>query len=486
MRGGHGLGRRLAGRRWWCVVVLLAPGWSGGLRAQDRPQTQQEPIRAEVNLVTVRFTVKDSQDRFVNTLSRERFRVFENDIPREIRFFDPPRNTTGTVGRLWLAFLLDVSGSTFGTRSEEIIAAQTFLDNVHNFTQIGILGFTDRLLLFQDFSSSRAAALRAFSAARRHLGKTAIYDSVEALVSRMDARARPGDRKAIIVVSDAMDNDYARATRTVTLARTKQVTLYTILVPSAAQLYIGPAQPNADDAGDDRKKEKEEAFARLSLSTGGKHFSGFETILNFDETLSVINDDIFGNLYSIGYYTDDPHRDKHEREIRVQVPDYSDAHVSALFKNLPERSLAKRKFIAALFDNEAISRLPDNLHASFHEIGAEMDLLTPRREGGEVGVPFRIKISPYTLRGTDKGDVRTQFGVIGLLLDQDGNEVVRLREFFRVTLTAKEIRDGRGIMYTNKLMAPPGVYDLKLALLEIATWKMTAFEGVVRVPDAPP
>lgn len=460
--------------------------------AQERPSEsqvparQQEPIRAEVNLITLRFAVRTSQGGFVNDLEQNRFGILENGAPRDIRFFEPPRNRAGRVGRLWLSFLLDVSGSTFATRSEEIIAAQTFLDNVHDFTQVGVFGFTDKLIPFQDFTSSRTDALKAFNAARQHLGRTAIYDSIESLISRKSMKNAAEDRKVIIVVSDGIDNVApkvgSRADKTVALARSNNVAIYTVLVPSAAQLYIGPdPEPGGRGANGDQDK-KESAFARLSTETGGKHYSGIEAILDFDQTLALINDDIFGNLYSIGYYTDDPYQEKHERDIRVQV-NYPGAQVSSLFKNLPQRLYAKKRFIAALFDNEALSRLPENLHASYHEIGAEMDLLVPRREGGEIGIPFRIKISPYTLRGNEREGVRTQFGIIGILLDQEGNEVVRLREFFRVTLTTREMREGRGIIYNNKLMAPPGVYDLKVALIEVGTWKMTAFENVVRVTE---
>lgn len=466
--------------KWVAGVLLLGLGMP--LRAQDTIQRQEQPIRAEVNLVTVRFTVKTAAGQFINTLRREDFSLAENGILRDLQFFEAPRNSGGAVTPLWLAFLLDVSGSTFATRTEEIVAAQAFLDNVHDFTRLGIFGFTDKLLPFQDFTPNRQAALRAFTAARRHLGQTAIYESVEALLSLINARAGPQERKIIIVISDGVDHAYSKVARTITLARAAGVTFYTIMVPSAAQLYIGPARENPNHETLREQEKQEQAFASLSVRTGGRHSSGFEAILDFDDTLALINDDIFGNLYSLGYYTDDPYRDKQEREIGVRV-NRPDAHVSALFRNLPQRSSAKKQFIAALFDNEAIARLPENLHTNFHEIGAEMDLLTARREGGQLGVPFRIKISPYALQGNPRGDVRTQFGVIGLVLDKEGNEVVRLREVFRVTLGAKEIQAGRGIIYTNKLLVPPGVYDLKVALLEIPSWKMTAFESILRVTD---
>ena len=118
---------------------------------------------------------------------------------------------------------------------------------------------------------------------------------------------------------------------------------------------------------------------------------------------------------------------------------------------------------------------------SFHELGASLDLLKPRRGGGETGQAFRIRISPHNLQKSERGDIKAQLGVIGLLVDQQGNEVVRLREIFPVNLKAKAVREGRRAIYTNKLLAPPGTYRLKIALLEIASWKMSTYENTVHI-----
>jgi VWFA-related protein len=471
------------------AAVLLAVFASSVAFAQDPESEQRTPeqprIAVDVNLVTLRYSVKNSQGWFVNQLSRDAFRVYENGAAQEVVFFDSPRNSSGKSGPLWLAFLLDVSGSTYATRSEEIIAAQTFLDNIENFTQIGVFGFTDRLIPFQDFTSNRANALRSFSQARQHLGRTAIYDCLTQLISRMTSRAPTEDHKVVIVVSDAMDDNYHLSDEVVAQAQKHNVHLYTILVPSAAQLYVNESRetdPRHLGVHEPNKQQKEDAFSRLSRQTGGKHFSGIEAILDFDDTLAQINEDVYGNLYSVGYYTSDPEIDKRHRNIHVQVLQPG-LQVSALFTNQPDRLDAKKKFIAALFDTDSMSSLPQNLHRQFHEIGAELDVLRPRREGGRIGIPFRIKISPYTLIGTEKTGVQTQLGLIGLLVDRKGNEVVRLREFFRVSLGAREIREGRGIIYTNKLFAPPGIYDLRVAVLELASWRLVAFENTVRVMD---
>ena len=478
-------------KAWNCTIgfILLLCGVESSLLGQPAQNEAEPPlqasIRVDVNLVTLRFTVNNAAGKLLNNLKQEDFTVLEDGTSQKIEFFEPPRNTTGMIQPLRLAFLLDISGSTFATRAEEIAAATTFLQNVHSFTRVGVFGFTDKLVSFQNFTPKREPALKALTEARQHMGRTAIYDSLNTLISRMDSRGAM--RNIVIVISDGMDSNYAKVVQTMALANRTDVAIYTILVPSSAQLYISGADPSRvpPDTGsspDSERAAQESAFSRLSLETGGKHFSGFEAILDFEDVMAQINDDVFGNLYSVGYYTDDPFRDKSERNIRVRIR-HPDATIPAQFENLPERLAAKKNLIAALFDNQAVARLPENLQTTFREIGAELDLLRSRRQGGRLGVPFRIKISPYRLRATKSGGIRTQFGVIGLLLDQQGREVVRLREVFRVDLEAKALREGRGIIYTNKLFAPPGDYELKLALLELHTWKMVAFENAVRVVD---
>lgn len=479
-----GIRSRRWGRRWRSLTLApllwtwLCPAWPAPQEPARETQTQEEAIRVRVDLVLLRFTVRDSRNRLVNSLTQEDFRVIQGGREREIVFFRPPRKQTPDLGRLWIAFLLDVSGSTFGTRAEEIMAAQNFLDNIHLFTQIGVFGFTDKLLVFQEFTSRKELAAKAFVAARPHQGRTAIYESVEALVAPLGTRARPGDGKVLILVSDGMDDAYHRVERTAGVAVREDVRIYTILVPSARAL---PTAPGLVAAVDPKAEEKEAAFARLAAKTGGMHFSGIETILDFDSTLAQINDDVFGNLYSVGISGEvgagtDPD------SPAVVTTSKSNLLVSRPFTRAPGRLRAKKKFIEALFYSEVELEQPEDQGLERYELGADVDILRPRGQiSGKVGLPFRIKISPYTLSRDERGGVRTQLGIIGQLVDANGREVVRMREFFRADLKRKELRDGRGIIYTNKLFALPGRYNFRLALLEIPTWKMYFFQRDVSV-----
>lgn len=62
-------------------VGLLAsnhPALCNPLTAQETGPLLDENIRVEVDLVTVRFTVKDAEGNLVNDLEKDDFRVFEN------------------------------------------------------------------------------------------------------------------------------------------------------------------------------------------------------------------------------------------------------------------------------------------------------------------------------------------------------------------------------------------------------------------------
>ncbi len=448
--------------------------------AQESIEHAQEPIRIDVNIVTLRFSVRDGGANFANKLTTDDFQVFENGRRRDLAFFEPPRNQNTTSTPLWLTLLLDVSGSTFATRSEEVLAARLFFENVNEFTKVGVFGFTDQVLPFQDFTSDRQAALDALAAAHPHLGRTAIYSSLNSVINMVAKRALPEDRKAVIVISDGMDDNYALSRASGAFAREHGAVIYTIWVPSAAQLYISSGKSGGGAKVADREA-KEAAFAYLAESTGGMHFGGFEAILDFDNVLAQINDELFGNLYEVAYYTDQPELDRRQRNIRVEVetPGYS---VHGIFKNLPDRIEAKRDYIAALFDNEGISQLGAGAE-HFHELGANIDLLRQRAGAEETSVRFRLRIASYSLQKDPTGDINSQLGIIGVLLDQSGNEVVRLREILKARLSEKEIRDARGIIYTNRLLAPPGKYLLKVAVVEIPTWRMTILERAVSVTE---
>lgn len=482
---------------WTCW--LLAAVFTGALRGQsveaaspDNGAVAQElslpeAIRVSVNLVTVRFTVRDGEANFHNRLGPDDFEILENGQAREIQYFEAPRRSDAVPRPLWVAFLVDVSGSTFATRAEEILAAQTFLENIHSLTRVGVFGFTDRLLVFEDFTSDRRRALQAFSEARSHMGRTVLYGSLEELAIRLDQQARPGDERVIIVVSDGLDDDYRRADRTISLLQELNTIVYTVWIPSALELYVSPSPEVADRQAEELSEleAKKAAFARVSVATGGRHFGGFEAILDFGSVMAVIENDLLGNLYTIGYQTEYPFLDETERQVEVRVRKPG-LRVHGVFRRSADWVEARRRFVSAMFAVPSGGRqaapigIRGESEVVFRDIAAELDILRGRREDSLAAIPFRLKIGPYALARDEMGGVRTYFGVLGVLYDLGGREVARLREVFRARLTPKQLQEGRGVIFTNRLLAPPGTYILQVLLLEIPTWRMTVLQREVQ------
>ena len=67
------------------VSVTLVSSWSNsGAFCQEETLSQDEPIRVDVNLVTLRFSVRDGEGSFLNSLGGGNFRVMENGRKCEI------------------------------------------------------------------------------------------------------------------------------------------------------------------------------------------------------------------------------------------------------------------------------------------------------------------------------------------------------------------------------------------------------------------
>src|SRR5437879_7722346 len=120
------------------AILAAAILFSANLRAQqprqpspppapaaEPPYTSGQSIRQNVNLVDVLFTVLSRQNKIVADLNSENFRVFDDDAPQQIRFFNRQTDMLLRVG-----FLLDTSNSVRPPRTFEREASLDFLHTV--------------------------------------------------------------------------------------------------------------------------------------------------------------------------------------------------------------------------------------------------------------------------------------------------------------------------------------------------------------------
>src|SRR5215472_1477828 len=66
----------------------------------------QEPIRVDVKLVNIAFSVRDAHGALVNSLDKEDFEILEDAVPQKISFFARSSDVPLTLG-----LIVDASGS---------------------------------------------------------------------------------------------------------------------------------------------------------------------------------------------------------------------------------------------------------------------------------------------------------------------------------------------------------------------------------------
>lgn len=157
-------------------------------------------FRSGVELVNVTATVTDDRGRFVSTLTKDDFTLFEDGAPQEITHFSNERVPVS------LGILLDSSGSM---TSDKMAFARAAIDRF----VFELLGAEDELFfvefanaprITQHWTTDRRAISRAVSRVNP-AGGTAIYDAVAEAIPF--AEAGQNRKKALLVISDGNDTN---------------------------------------------------------------------------------------------------------------------------------------------------------------------------------------------------------------------------------------------------------------------------------------
>jgi Ca-activated chloride channel family protein len=294
----------------WLVVCLL----SGLALAQDAP-----PIRVDVGLVNVGFSVRDAAGRLLTDLSRDEIEISEDGVPQKIAFFarsaDVPLN---------LGLVMDVSGSQQSFIKPHMHDLQAFLKNVlRPQDKAYLMTFANRLTLVSDYTGSAkelVKSLEDFQHAKsrgeypsvgprehRQLG-TAFYDAVFYGSTLMMQNIDRG-RRALILFSDGEDNSSAHhMLDAIEAAQANDVQLFAIRYTEFRNGTVTA-----------RNKYGTSVMERIARETGGADFDGQGKGLN--ESFRQIGEQLRSG-YELAYHTSNPPGDRtfHKIAIRTKRP----------------------------------------------------------------------------------------------------------------------------------------------------------------------
>jgi Ca-activated chloride channel family protein len=273
---------------------------------------QEHPIKVDVRLVNVGFSVRDPQGALVNSLTQQDFDVLEDAVPQKISFFARSQDVPLTLG-----LVVDASGSQDHFSKQHQHDLEVFLTEVLGPRDRAFLVFFgNHIRLVSDFSQSGAEILEKMKQyqhsdksfpelgpkEKRDLG-TGFYDAV--YYSTTEKLAKETGRRALLVFSDGEDNSSSHdMMTTIEEAQSDNVLVYTIRYTEKEHGKLTA-----------RNKYGIRVMDRIAKETGGKHIDAEETDPHtyFRQIAEELR-----SSYELAYYPTNPLKDDSFRKIVIR------------------------------------------------------------------------------------------------------------------------------------------------------------------------
>jgi VWFA-related protein len=254
-------------------------------------------IKVSVNLVVLHTTVLDDRGKFVEGLTKDNFRVYEDKVEQKLDVFkreDIPVS---------MGLVIDNSGSMRDKRPRVNEAALTLVQSSNPSDEAFVVNFNDDfyLDLDKDFTNSVPELKEALERIDAR-GSTALYD---ALIGSLDhLKKGHKEKKVLLVVTDGEDN---------TSRNSLEKTLREIQKTDTVIYTIGLlGQENKKSA-----KAAKRALTEIAAASGGLSFFP-ENVEDVHEICEQVAHDI-RHQYTLGYYPSNTAKDGSFRSVRVDV-----------------------------------------------------------------------------------------------------------------------------------------------------------------------
>ncbi len=262
---------------------------------------------SEVRMVSMSVAVADSGGRPLTGLAREAFVVEEDGRRQDIRVVDPDESPFN------MAILLDLSGSTsvdlehMRQAAERLIAMAGPRDRVALYAMSGSM-----FRRLSSLTSDRDALLERCERLPYPTGGSPIWDTI-ALVYDDELALRSGERNAVVVISDGIDNRISgqsvpsnlRARRLTQAAGEMDARIYPIFLLSGERFGRGWSA---------RARTRMEALAQR---TGGRLFAA-RSVADIEPVLPALAREM-RSVYEIAYYPANQDFDGTWRRVRIKV-----------------------------------------------------------------------------------------------------------------------------------------------------------------------
>jgi Mg-chelatase subunit ChlD len=303
----------------------------------DRPKStskdDDEVIKVDTALVTTPVSVLDRQGRFIGGLRKRDFKIFENDIPQPITYFQSEEQPFTVV------LMIDTSPSTRYKIDDIHWAAIQFLNQLRPNDKVMVVSFDQRVRLWTPEPTADRKELYTAIYKTNFGSGTSLYEAVAA-VSELEQMKATG-RKAMVIFTDGVDTTSRMASYQSTIDSTEEIDalIYPIRydtsdrngggAPAAIDLSkimrdnggvsLPPGMILQTGRGQSRGEYDKglKYLQTLADNSGGRLFEAASTT-NLDTAFAGIAEEL-RRQYSIGYYPEKTGEPGERRSIKIEI-----------------------------------------------------------------------------------------------------------------------------------------------------------------------
>jgi Ca-activated chloride channel homolog len=275
--------------------------------------TEGERLITDTELVTLNVRVIDRNNRPINNISKDEFRVLEDGVPQTVFSF-----TEEEVPVIY-GLAVDTSGSLRPAFEQVINAAKAIINSNKKGDETFLERFisSDKIETIQDFTASKDALMDGLDTLYIEGGQTAVIDGVYLAAEHVAEYKRGSNddrrRRALIVVTDGEDR----------ASYYPEADLFRRLREEDVQIYvIGFVNELDAEKGLIRKSPRDKAvnlINRIATETGGRAFFP-QSISELPDIANQIVRDL-RTQYVISYDPTNKAHDGTYRSIKVTVAD---------------------------------------------------------------------------------------------------------------------------------------------------------------------
>lgn len=285
-------------------------------------------VSVDTTEVMFPVTVRDSTGRFVNDLTQNDFRVYENNT------LQPLSDLALRQVPVDVVLMVDASSSVARNLDDFRRAAQGFASRLRDEDRLSLIKFDDRIELLQDWTKSRFQFQRALN--RIEPGMFTRFNDALMLASREQFGAATKSRRAIIVLSDGIDNGRGTTTfdgalqalmqaqvsvyivsNTEIARNLKQAEIDTLLGGTDAAVKFNQTRIDTLRLGLQALDQSEKNLAQLAYATGGRLYKprSFDAL---ESTYAEVAEEL-RHQYALYFKPLNKARDGTFRRVRVET-----------------------------------------------------------------------------------------------------------------------------------------------------------------------